>query len=199
MFRFLNKILFLRHRHQAELRTKSSFKMDTTKIIELLFYALPALITGGVAYYFFQMQTKNEEGRRRFLLQKELQKNALPLRLQAYERMVLFLERINPTKLLIRITPISENKNDYENYVIAQIEQEFEHNLTQQIYMSDECWTIIMTAKNATIQMIRKAAMSERVDSADKLREVILSDLMEKSTPSSAALSYMKNELKEFL
>lgn len=199
MFRFLNKILFLRHRHQAELRTKSSFKMDTTKIIELLFYALPALITGGVAYYFFQMHTKNEEGRRRFLLQKELQKNALPLRLQAYERMVLFLERINPTKLLIRITPISENKNDYENYVIAQIEQEFEHNLTQQIYMSDECWTIIMTAKNATIQMIRKAAMSERVDSADKLREVILSDLMEKSTPSSAALSYMKNELKEFL
>lgn len=173
--------------------------MDTTKIIELLFYTLPALITGGVAYYFFQMHTKNEEGRRRFLLQKELQKNALPLRLQAYERMVLFLERINPTKLLIRITPISENKNDYENYVIAQIEQEFEHNLTQQIYMSDECWTIIMTAKNATIQMIRKAAMSERVDSADKLREVILSDLMEKSTPSSAALSYMKNELKEFL
>ncbi len=173
--------------------------MDTTKIIELLFYTLPALITGGVAYYFFQMHTKNEEGRRRFLLQKELQKDALPLRLQAYERMVLFLERINPTKLLIRITPISENKNDYENYVIAQIEQEFEHNLTQQIYMSDDCWTIIMTAKNATIQMIRKAAMSERVDSADKLREVILSDLMEKSTPSSAALSYMKNELKEFL
>lgn len=199
MFRLLNKILFLRHRLQAELRTKSIFKMDTTKIIELLFYTLPALITGGVAYYFFQMHTKNEEGRRRFLLQKELQKNALPLRLQAYERMVLFLERINPTKLLIRITPISENKNDYENYVIAQIEQEFEHNLTQQIYMSDECWTIIMTAKNATIQMIRKAAMSERVDSADKLREVILSDLMEKSTPSSAALSYMKNELKEFL
>ncbi len=173
--------------------------MDTTKIIELLSYTLPALITGAVAYYFFQMHTKNEEGRRRFVLQKELQKNALPLRLQAYERMVLFLERINPTKLLIRITPISENKNDYENYVIAQIEQEFEHNLTQQIYMSDECWTIIMTAKNATIQMIRKAAMSERVDSADKLREVILSDLMEKSTPSSAALSYLKNELKEFL
>ena len=173
--------------------------MDTTKIIELLSYTLPALITGAVAYYFFQMHTKNEEGRRRFVLQKELQKNALPLRLQAYERMVLFLERINPTKLLIRITPISENKNDYENYVIAQIEQEFEHNLTQQIYMSDECWTIVMTAKNATIQMIRKAAMSERVDSADKLREVILSDLMEKSTPSSAALSYLKNELKEFL
>jgi len=173
--------------------------MDTTKFIELLAYTLPAIITGAVAYYFFQMHFKNEEGRRRYALQKESQKDALPLRLQAFERMALFLERINPTKLLIRITPHSQNKHDYENFVIAQIEQEFEHNLTQQIYMSDDCWTIIVTAKNATIQMIRKASMSERVDSADKLREVILSDLMEKQTPSSAALSYLKNELNEFL
>ena len=49
--------------------------------------------------------------------------------------------------------------------------------------MSDECWTIIVTAKNATIQMIRKANMSDRVDNADKLREVVLSDLMEKQSP----------------
>jgi hypothetical protein len=173
--------------------------MDTTKLIELLAYTLPALITGAVAYYLFDMHFKNEDKKRRFVLQKKSKKDALPLRLQAFERMALFLERINPTKLLIRITPISENKNDYENFVIAQIEQEFEHNLTQQIYMSDDCWTIIVTAKNATIQMIRKASMSERVDSADKLREVILSDLMEKATPSSAALSYLKNELNEFL
>jgi hypothetical protein len=173
--------------------------MDVSKLLEILAYTLPALITGTVAYYFFDLHTKNEEGRRRFLLNKEAQKDALPLRLQAFERMVLFLERINPTKLLIRLTPFSSDKNDYENYVIAQIEQEFEHNLSQQIYMSDECWTIIVTAKNATIQMIRKANMSERVDSADKLREVILSDLMEKATPSSAALSFLKNEVKEFL
>ena len=173
--------------------------MDASKLLEILAYTLPALITGIIAYYFFDLHTKNEEGRRRFLLNKEAQKDALPLRLQAFERMVLFLERINPTKLLIRLTPFSSDKNDYENYVIAQIEQEFEHNLSQQIYMSDECWTIIVTAKNATIQMIRKANMSERVDSADKLREVILSDLMEKATPSSAALSFLKNEVNEFL
>ncbi|MGZ9677572.1 DUF7935 family protein [Flavobacterium sp. GNP001] len=79
--------------------------------------------------------------------------------------------------------------------IIAHVEQEFEHNLTQQIYMSDECWTIIVTAKNATIQMIRKANMSDRVDNADKLREVVLSDLMEKQSPSNAALAYIKNEV----
>ena len=169
--------------------------MDTTKIIELISYTLPAIVTGLVAYYFFDLHTKNEEGRRRYLLNKEEQKNSLPLRLQAYERMSLYMERINPTKLLIRIAPISNDKNDYENLIIAHVEQEFEHNLTQQIYMSDECWTIIVTAKNATIQMIRKANMSDRVDNADKLREVVLSDLMEKQSPSNAALAYIKNEV----
>jgi hypothetical protein len=169
--------------------------MESTQIIELLSYTLPAVVTGVVAYYFFDLHTKNEEGRRRYLLNKEAQKNALPLRLQAFERLTLYMERINPTKLLIRIAPISQDKNDYENLIIAQIEQEFEHNLTQQIYMSDECWTIIVTAKNATIQMIRKANRSDRVDSADKLREVLLNDLMEKQSPSNAALAYIKNEV----
>lgn len=173
--------------------------MDTLKIIELLAYCLPALITGIVAYSFFKNHTKNEEGRRRYLLQKEAQKNALPLRLAAFERMALFLERLNPTKLLTRIVPFSSDKNEYETFVIMQIEQEFEHNLTQQIYMSDECWTIIVTAKNATIQMIRNAGKNERVDSADKLREIILSDLMEKQSPSNAALAFLKHEVNEFL
>ena len=63
--------------------------------------------------------------------------------------------------------------------------------------MSDECWTIITTAKNSTIQIIRKTAMSDRVDSADKLREVILNDLLEKQSPSNAALAYIKNEVSE--
>jgi hypothetical protein len=169
--------------------------MESIPIIELLSYTLPAVVTGAVAYYFFDLHTKNEEGRRRYLLHKEAQKNALPLRLQAYERMTLYMERIKPTKLLIRIAPLSQDKNDYENLVIAQIEQEFEHNLSQQIYMSDECWMIIVTAKNATIQMIRKANMSDRVDSTDKLREVLLNDLMEKQSPSNAALAYIKNEV----
>lgn len=173
--------------------------MDTDKLLELLFYCLPALITGGVAYSFFKSYIENEGKRRRYVLARENQKHALPLRLQAYERLTLFLERIDPVKLLIRITPISENKNDYENYVIAQIEQEFEHNLSQQIYMSEECWTIITTAKNATIQMIRKATMSDKVDSADKLRESVLNDMFDKPSPSSAALAYLRNEVKEFL
>ena len=169
--------------------------MDSTKIIEILAYTIPSLITGGVAYFLFESYFKDQQNTRRWLLQKDSQKDILPLRLQAYERMTLFMERINPSQLLVRIIPISDDKNEYTNYVIAQVEQEFEHNLAQQIYISDECWSIITTAKNATIQMIRLAAKSEKVADANQLREVILSDLLEKTSPSSAGLAFIKNEV----
>lgn len=171
--------------------------MDAEKVIDLILYAVPALITGFIAYYFFKEHTKNEDGRRRFLLHKDIQVNSLPIRLQAYERMTLFLERITPSKLLIRVKPNSSEKEPYESLLIANIEQEFEHNLSQQIYMSDECWNIITAAKNATIQLIRKASLLEKTNTSDKLREVILTEMMEKRAPSDAALSYIKNEVSE--
>jgi hypothetical protein len=171
--------------------------MDASRVIDLFLFAIPSLITGLIAYYFFKEHTKNEDGRRRFLLQKDLQVNAMPLRLQAYERMAIFLERITPSKLLIRVVPTSSNKESYESLLIASIEQEFEHNLSQQIYISDECWNIITAAKNATIQLIRKASLLEKTDTANKLREVVLTEMMEKRAPSDAALSYIKQEVSE--
>lgn len=171
--------------------------MESTKIIEILAYTLPSLITGGVAYYLFNLYFKEQQNTRRWLLQKDAQKDALPLRLQAYERMTLFLERIGLTKLLVRISPISNDKMDYGNLIVDHIEQEFEHNLTQQIYMSDECWSIITTAKNATIQMIRKTIVTEEIKDADALRNVLLNDLLDKQSPSNAALAYIKNEVSQ--
>ena len=148
-----------------------------------------------VAYSFFDLYTKNETEKRKYLLQKDTKPDTLSLRLQAYERMTLFLERINPSQLLVRIAPISDNKIDYQNFVIAQIEQEFEHNLAQQIYISDECWSTITTAKNATIQMILLATKNEKTTDANQLREVILQNLLEKQSPSNIALAFIKNEV----
>ena len=169
--------------------------MNESKIIELLFFILPALLTGAIAYYFFSLHTKNEEGRRRFLLHKEMDKNTLPIRLQAYERMALFLERIYPSKLLIRVAPENADKELYEAQLIATIENEFDHNLAQQIYISDECWNVIKASKNATIQIIRKAGMN--ADSANKLREEVLNNFLDKQPPSNAALGYIKKEIRE--
>jgi hypothetical protein len=173
--------------------------MDSNKILELLFYTLPALITGGVAYYLFQSYFNDQQNTRRWLLQKDNQKQSLPLRLQAYERLALFLERINPSKLLIRIAPFSEDKIDYQNLLIQHIEQEFEHNLAQQIYITNDCWTIITTAKNTVIQNIRKTALNNDIENAQMLREALLNSLLEDNSPTTIALNYLKDEVTNLI
>jgi hypothetical protein len=173
--------------------------MSTDKYLELAFYTLPALITGGVAYYLFDSYFKDQQHTRRWISQKENQKHALPLRLQAYERMALFLERINPSKLLIRVAPMSDDKAAYQNLLIHHIEQEYEHNLTQQIYITDECWTMVMTAKNTIIQNIRKTTADTTVTDADKLREKILSNLLQDEVATNVALAFLKSEVSEVL
>lgn len=173
--------------------------MNSDKILELLMYTIPSLITGGVAYYLFVSYFKDQQHTRRWLLQKENQKHSLPLRLQAYERLALLLERINPTKLLIRVAPLNDSKAAYQNLLIHHIEQEFEHNITQQIYITSELWTILLTAKNTIIQNIRKTAMDKEVTTADNLRETILSNLLDGQSATNLALDYLKNEVAEVL
>jgi hypothetical protein len=170
--------------------------MNVEKIIELAAYTLPALITGGVAYFFFHSFFKNEENRRRFELLKQNQKQALPIRLQAYERMVLFLERISPAQLLLRVAPPNTSKSDYATFLIHSIQTEFEHNLTQQIYVTENTWDIINKAKNSTIQMIRKKSLEVEIETPEKLREAILIELTETESPSNIAISYLKQDLK---
>jgi hypothetical protein len=152
---------------------------------------------GFVLYHFIELYSINEKSKRNNLLQKQSKSDILSFRLQAYERMTLFLERINPSQLLVRISPISDDKNDYANFVIAQIEQEYEHNLAQQIYISDECWSTITTTKNATIQLILLATKNEKISDANQLREAVLKELTEKQSPSGAALIFIRNEVQQ--
>lgn len=171
--------------------------MEIAQVLSYLAYIIPSIIVGIVAYYFFKGHTANEEGRRRYMLQKEIQNKVLPTRLQAYERLALLMERIDPNKLLIRVKPYSDSIDDYEALLIKNIEQEFEHNVAQQIYVTQECWNLINAAKNATIHVIRQASMHERSKTANQMREFILQNFMEEITPSQKALAYIKKEVGE--
>lgn len=170
---------------------------EANQVISYVAYLLPAIVVGVIAYYFFKSHTANEEGRRRYLIQKEAQKQLLPLRLQAYERIALFLERIDPNKLLVRVKPFSDSKDEYEILLVKNIEQEYEHNLTQQIYITAECWSLVNAAKNATIQIVRQASMNEKAANVDKMRECLLQHFMEEITPSQKAMGYVKKEVRE--
>ncbi|MFT5248882.1 MAG: hypothetical protein ACI93P_000605 [bacterium] len=170
---------------------------DVTLVISYFAYLLPAIVVGLVAYFFFKGHTSNEEGRRRYLIQKEAQKSLLPVRLQAYERITLFLERIDPNKLLIRVKPYSDDLQKYETLLIENIDNEYEHNLSQQVYVSPECWNLVTAAKNATLQVIRQSGMNDKVEDSDKLRTFILNHFMDEVTPSHKALMYVKKEVSE--
>jgi len=170
---------------------------DVTLIISYFAYLLPAIVVGLVAYFFFKGHTANEEGRRRYLIQKEAQKNIIPIRLQAYERITLFLERIDPNKLLLRVKPFSDDLQKYESLLIQNIDNEYEHNLAQQIYITPECWNLVNAAKNATIQVIRQASMNEKVGDSDKLRAFLLNHFVGEVTPSHKALMFVKKEVSE--
>lgn len=169
--------------------------MELSQVLPYLLATLPAIVVGLVAYYFFKSHTANEEGRRRFLVHKDAQASILPTRLQAYERLTLFTERIDPNKLLVRVKPLSPEIEEYEALLIQNIEQEFEHNVTQQIYVSPECWNLINAAKNATIHMIRQASMHEKNSTANEFREYLLRNFMEEITPSQKAMAYIKKEV----
>lgn len=173
--------------------------MNIDKIIELLSYTIPAAVTGFVAYSFFLNHTKNEERKMKLTLLKENQKHALPLRLQAYERMTLFLERISPASLILRVQAVNEDKNAYATSLIETISQEYEHNIAQQIYITDKCWNIIIASKSATIQMIKKAEADENILTAQELRETIIKSTLSTPPPSNTALAFIKDEVQSII
>lgn len=173
--------------------------MDTINFTSIAFSTIPALITGGVAYYFFKSHVKNEDNRRNFLLVKQGQKITLPARLQAYERITLLLERINPSQLLIRVKPLGDNKEAYKSLLLKSIEQEYEHNLSQQIYLTEECWNIITSSKNAISKIISDITKQEAITNSQELREHILKKMMDTTPPSSVALSFLKAEVSKLL
>jgi len=172
--------------------------MNTSKIIELVMYCIPALITAGIALYFFKSYFEEEEKKRRYHLFKDTQQNVLPLKLQAYERMTLFLERTHPVKLVLRILPLNQDVKTYANQLIQSIENEFEHNLAQQIYMSPEAWNVICKSKNAVIANIR--ILSTQAETAEELRnKVITTQGNEHENTTNIALLFIKNEVSTLL
>ena len=158
------------------------------------FFAFLAL----VIIYKFLKDYLSYQNKNKFLSRNDsIKSDILKVKLKAYERLALFLERISLTNLLTRVPPISTKKEDYQYLLIQTIEQEFEHNMLQQIYVSEECWNIILTAKNSNIQYIRNCDTSNNTLTADKFRELVLTMTINDTSSSGVALSYLKNEVSK--
>lgn len=159
--------------------------------VVLLAFA-PALVVGLVGFFAIKSMVKNETLKQKFQLLKANQKEILPMRLQAYERLTLLLDRIRIEKLIARIAPIGEDLKEYKQLLIANINQEIEHNLTQQMYVSHECWSTILKTKQAIITQIIQ--QQEGVETASQLREFAITQATEES-PSTIAQSFIRSEV----
>ena len=168
------------------------------QILGLMVYCIPALVTGVIAFLFFREHTDNENNRRNFILKESIQKESLPIRLQAYERLTLFLERISPQNLLKRVSPISQEIEDYKSLLTQTVEQEYEHNLSQQIYVSDPCWRIVSAAKNNTIQTI-VSFKNKDVSTANDIRPLLLDVLLNNEVTAEMALNFLNEEVSILL
>ncbi len=113
----------------------------------------------------------------------------LPLRLQAYERMALFLERIEPNQLVMRIHNTGLNVAQEQNLLLTSIRSEFEHNLSQQIYISNDVWKHICNAKEDIIDIINAVA-GQYEPTADSLEfaQALLAAAAEKPVVDKAML-----------
>ena len=174
---------------------KQSMNIEV-KLLEIATYTLPAIITGGVAFGLLQKFFKNEENKRKFELLRENQRLGLPIRLQAYERIVLFLERINPINLMMRVEPNTLDPQSYATLLVHTIQTEYEHNIAQQIYFTQESWEIILKAKNSIITQIRRFSIEGEVASGEELRTKLLQELTQTESASAVAISFIKEELK---
>ena len=117
------------------------------EILEILKYIVPALIVFITSYLLIKMMVKNDGDRRNKEIILQNQKTITPLRLQAYERAVLFLERISLESLILRVNKQGMTSKQLQSEILSAIRAEFEHNLSQQIYMGPQVWEVIKNAR----------------------------------------------------
>jgi len=171
------------------------------KELALIFFGIVLIV---VIYYFIdKANNKNKKpklSQRSFVYQEETKPKRLATTqvLQAYERLTILMERIDLPKLLMRIQPISHLKQDYANFLIQNIEQEFDFNLSQQLYVSEESWALVLTAKNSVIQEILKTSLNENIEDANSLRMAILNNKENKSIVDLAK-TRLRSEVSEMI
>jgi len=157
----------------------------------------PCVFIGLISYFSIQSMLKKQLLNQKFQLLKANQKEGFPIKMQAYERFTLLLDRISLNKLLVRIAPVDQNKEAYKHLLIATIDQEFEHNTTQQIYISDDCWNAIVSAKSTIISQLHQLGAQEEVEDANKFREEGLKKYASISSANQIAQSFIRSEVGE--
>lgn len=152
---------------------------------ELLKYTIPALVVFFTAYFLLKLLLDERQRIDRMTLRQDAQKITLPLRLQAYERLTLLCDRVEIPNALLRIRTPGMTVGELTGALLLAISQEFEHNTSQQLFVSETLWQIIRVAREQTLSLITQA--SEGIDpkeDAEALVKKLFAALDEQGFPT---------------
>ena len=166
-------------------------------LADILKITIPALIVFFTAWILLRNMIRNDQDKRRQELILQNTRTVTPIKLQAYERIVLFLERISLESLLVRVSTPDMTANQLHTAMLNAIRSEFEHNLSQQVYMSQPAWEVVRNARSNMIKIINSEVEKLPPDSsALSLSKKLLEKIMElEQEPTRAAIDYVKNEI----
>lgn len=169
-------------------------------LIELLKIIIPAGAVFAAAYFLVKRFLDNDEKRRELELKKAAQGTITPLKIQAFERVVIYLERINPNNLVVRVNKNGITARQLHQELVAAVKTEYEHNLSQQIYMSHNAWELVKNAKEEIVQLINISSSKVASDAnGSELAMMILNITanLGKKLPNEVALEYIKKEIAQ--
>jgi hypothetical protein len=168
---------------------------------DILKITIPSVIVFLTAWVLLRNMISNDQDKRRQEIIMQNSRTILPIRLQAYERIVLFLERISLESLLIRTNTPGMSAGQLHSALLNAIRSEFEHNLSQQIYMSQQAWEVVKNARSNTIKIIN-TEFENTVNTASGLdfSKQLLERVMElDKEPTKTAVEYIKNEVARIM
>jgi hypothetical protein len=166
-------------------------------LADILKITIPALIVFFTAYFLLKNFIRNDQDKRRQELILQNNRTVTPIKLQAYERIILFLERISLESLLLRVSTADMTSGELHSALLATIRSEYEHNLSQQIYMSQQAWEVTRNARSNMIKIINSEAEKIPQNSTGiTLSKQLLEKIMElDKEPTRVAIEFIKAEV----
>lgn len=160
---------------------------------EILKYTIPALVVLATAYLILKQFLSSKEKLAMLDYQRQIADQKLPLKLQAYERLMLLCERIDIKNLVFRLLTKEITAENLSKSMLVSVQKEYEHNLAQQVYVSDELWKIISQAKDNVQSLISKSSTDLTEDGTS---EELLSILQDNSLAAHHSLEIAKNAIR---
>lgn len=168
-------------------------------LIEFAKILIPASIVLYAAYLLVRSFIQKEIDLKKIEVRGRSIETVLPNRLQAYERIALFLERISPQNLLIRLSSPGMTAREFHQLLLGEIRNEYNHNVSQQVYMSEHVWNLVKNAKEDLIVSINDAAgeMNTESTSLDLSKKIFEKAVNKTVDPIAHALSELKKEIQQ--